>query len=170
MHNHPLLVSRQTARAWFITLLGLFVFGAAWSATASANAQDSGQGHVVVEAVLCATHCEGVVLRIWDGDTFRIGSGQQSERVRLQKIDAPEIAGRCPFEMQLAQRAKLRLAELLRDRDVTITRSGQDAYGRTLATLSVAGLDIGDILVREGLARIWDGHREPWCPGRRIAK
>ncbi len=170
MHNHPPLVSRQLARAWFITWLGLFVFAAASSTTASALAQDRSQGHVVVDAVLCATHCEGMVLRVWDGDSFRIGYGPESERVRLEHIDAPEIEGRCPFEIQLAQRSKLRLADLLRDRDITITRSGQDLHGRTLASLSVAGVDIGDILIREGLARTWNGHRTPWCPGRRIAR
>lgn len=163
MHNHPPLVSRHLARAGFITWLGLFAV--AGSGTAPVFAQD----HVVIDVVLCATHCESVVLRIWDGDTFRIGFGQDSERVRLEHIDAPEIEGRCPFEIQLAQRSKLRLAELLRDRDVTIARHGKDVHGRTLATVAVAGVDIGDILVDEGLARTWNGRREPWCPGRRTS-
>lgn len=167
MHNHPPLVSRPLARARFITWLGLFVFGAGWSATASTHAHAQDQGHIVVNVVLCASRCEGVVLRVWDGDTFRINFGPDSERVRLEHIDAPEIEGNCPFEIDLAQRSKLRLAELLRDRDVTITRSGQDLHGRTLATLSVAGVNIGDILVREGLARVWNVRRGSWCPGRR---
>jgi endonuclease YncB( thermonuclease family) len=161
MRNHPPLVSRQTARAELITWLGLLAV--AWPTTTPALAQD----HIVVDVVLCASHCERVVLRVWDGDTFRIGFGHDSERVRLEHIDAPEIEGRCPFEIELAQRSKLRLAELLRDRDVSITRNGQDVHGGTLATLSVAGVDVGDILVSEGLARIWNGRRASCCPGRR---
>lgn len=161
MHNHPPLVSRQLARAGFITWLGLF--GASLPLTSPAEGQD----HVVIEVVLCDTHCESAVLRVWDGDTFRIGFGQDSERVRIEHIDAPEIEGRCPFEIALAQRSKHRLAELLADQDVTIARHGQDVHGRTLATLTVGGADIGEILVRERLARVWNGRREPWCPGRK---
>lgn len=163
MHNHPLLVSRQLARAGFLTWLGLFV--ATGPMTASASAQD----HVVIDAVLCATQCESVVLRVWDGDTFRVGFGQDSERVRLEHIDAPEIEGQCPFEIELAQRSKSRLAELLRDRDVTILRNGRDVHGRTLVTITVGGVDIGDTLVAEGLARVWNGRRMSWCPGRRTS-
>ncbi len=39
----------------------------------------------------------------------------------------------------------------------------KDRYGRTLATVSVDGQDVGEILIAEGLARPWTGHRQPWC-------
>lgn len=161
VHKSPPLISRQLARAGILPWLGLFAV--AWLATHPVRAQD----HIVIDVVLCATHCESAVLRVWDGDTFRIGFGKDSERIRLEHIDAPEIDGQCPFEIDLAQRSRLRLAELLRERDIAITRHSQDVHGRTLATLSVSGVDIGEILVREGLARIWNGRRESWCPGRR---
>lgn len=119
--------------------------------------------HIVVAAVLCALNCEAVELRVWDGDTFRIGFGARSERVRLVSIDAPEIEGRCQAEVDLAERAKRRLAELLRGRQVLIVRSGFDRHGRTLASVKVQGRDVGEVLVREGLARTWSGRREPWC-------
>ena len=38
---------------------------------------------------------------------------------------------------------------------MTITRLGTDPYGRTLATVSVNGVDAGDYLVAQGLARPW---------------
>lgn len=119
--------------------------------------------HIVVSILLCSSLCEPAELRIWDGDTFRIGNGNQSERVRFAGIDAPEIEGRCRFEVELAQRSKHRLADLLRDRRVDLVRHGVDPHGRTLATVRVDGQDIGRTLVREGLARQWTGRREPWC-------
>ena len=36
-----------------------------------------------------------------------------------------------------------------------ITRLGTDPYGRTLATVAVNGVDAGDYLVAQGLARRW---------------
>lgn len=124
---------------------------------------DVAHSHVVVEVVLCTSTCAPAVLRVWDGDTFRIGFGSGSERVRLADIDAPEIDGRCPYERELARRSQVRLAELLRGRPIVINRQGLDRHGRTLANLSIASGDVGGILVREGLARNWNGRREPWC-------
>lgn len=119
-------------------------------------------GHIVVSVVLCALQCQQTQLRIWDGDTFRVGS-YRGESVRILNIDAPEIEGRCRYETNLARESKLRLAELLDGQRVQIHRQNKDRYGRTLAVISVGGQDIGDQLVREGLARTWSGLREPWC-------
>lgn len=119
-------------------------------------------GHIVVSVVLCALQCQPTQLRIWDGDTFRVGS-LRGETVRIINIDAPEIEGRCRYESNLAQQSKRRLAELLDGQRVQIRRQQQDRYDRTLAGVSVRGHDIGDQLVNEGLARTWSGRREPWC-------
>ena len=53
---------------------------------------------------------------------------------------------------------------LLRAGEVTIARTGQDRYRRTLARLTVDGTDVGESLIREGFALPWkDG------PGSRHA-
>ncbi|WP_231735430.1 thermonuclease family protein [Novosphingobium sp. CCH12-A3] len=38
---------------------------------------------------------------------------------------------------------------------MTITRLGTAPYGRTLASVSVNGVDAGDYLVAQGLVRPW---------------
>lgn len=152
------MFARRVARAGFLTWLGLL--GAGWLTPATAYAQD----HIVVDVVLCAASCVPAVLRVWDGDTVRIGFGRSSERVRLTNIDAPEIEGQCKAEIERARLAQARLAELLRGREVAIVREGVDRHGRTLATLQVAGVDVGAVLVAEGLARTWSGRRQSWCP------
>jgi endonuclease YncB( thermonuclease family) len=83
--------------------------------------------------------------------------------VRIFNIDAPEIDGQCTYESELAQQAKHRLAEIMEGRRVELFRQGNDRYGRTLAVIQVDGADVGDQLVREGLARTWSGRREAWC-------
>lgn len=119
--------------------------------------------HIVVSVLLCMASCEPTEIRVWDGDSIRLGAGRQSEAVRIFNIDAPEIEGQCAYESDLALQAKIRLAELLQGRRVEILRQGTDRYGRTLAAIHVEGQDVGDILVSEGLARTWTGRREPWC-------
>lgn len=119
-------------------------------------------GHIVVSVVLRALQCQPTDLRIWDGDTFRVGS-HRGESVRILNIDAPEIEGRCRYETNLAQDSKRRLAVLLDGQRVQIHRQNKDRYGRTLAVISVNGQDVGDQLVSEGQARTWSGRREPWC-------
>ena len=66
--------------------------------------------------------------------------------------------GRCPAESALAVQARERLVTLLRGRELVLERRGADRYGRTLARLG----DVGEQLVREGLARRW-GDRRGWC-------
>ncbi|MBS9720142.1 thermonuclease family protein [Tianweitania sp. BSSL-BM11] len=103
---------------------------------------------------------------ITDGDTIRIGR----ERIRIANIDAPELRKpQCDAERRLAAVAKARLAKLLASGKITLHRGDpqdgrlKDRHGRTLATITVDGRDVGDILVEEGLARPWSGRREPWC-------
>jgi micrococcal nuclease len=109
---------------------------------------------LTLAAVLSLAMC-----RVVDGD----GLNCQGERIRLVDIDAPELAGRCPEERALALRSRDRLLELLNSGEVTIERRGQDRYGRTLSRVRVKGIDIGEQLVAEGLARAWTGRREGWC-------
>ena len=119
--------------------------------------------HIIVSVLLCTLSCEPAEIRVWDGDSIRLGLTNQAEVIRIFNIDAPEIEGQCANESDLAQRSKNRLAALLAGQRVEINRQGADRYGRTLAAITVNGADAGDLLVSEGLARTWSGRREPWC-------
>ncbi len=118
---------------------------------------------IIVTIMLCVQSCEPAEIRVWDGDSLRLGMTQAAEAIRIFNIDAPEIEGQCAHESDLAQRSKRRLAELLQGQRVEVLRQGTDRYGRTLANVSINGRDAGDILVNDGLARTWSGRREPWC-------
>jgi micrococcal nuclease len=99
-----------------------------------------------------------------DGDTIRSPAGI---RYRLLGLDAPETAlAQCVEELDLGTKAKRRLQELIDTGAARLIESGRiDKYGRTLATLYVAGTDAALILIAEGLARPYaGGRRESWCP------
>ncbi len=118
--------------------------------------------HIVVSVLLCTASCEPAEIRVWDGDSIRLGTTRQAESVRIFNIDAPELEARCRHELELARQAKVRLAQILQGQRIEVLRQGADRYGRTLAAIRVEGQDVGDVLVGEGLARTWAGRREPW--------
>jgi endonuclease YncB( thermonuclease family) len=98
-----------------------------------------------------------------DGDTFRY----HGQTIRIADIDTPEVFSyRCPAEKELGERATDRLHVLLNagpfDLEGYETRD-EDQYGRKLRIVSRDGQSLGMMLVREGLAREWDGRRRPWC-------
>lgn len=106
------------------------------------------------EASLC-------IAGVHDGDTIRTCRG---ERIRIENIDAPELPGspKCTdrrrqgwCDYALAQKSRDALASFLASGPVSISRSGTDKYGRTLARLAVNGQDAGSYLVALGLARPW---------------
>lgn len=100
-----------------------------------------------------------------DGDTLR--DDATGERFRLTGIDAPERAqgARCPAEAALAQRATQAARKAIQGARLVQARlSGRnDRYGRTLASISLDGRDLGQVLLDQGLARPWTGRREAWC-------
>lgn len=109
---------------------------------------------------------------VLDGDTFaaRVLLDEDitiTVRVRLADVDTPEINGKCEHEIEMALRARDRLAELLPVgtmvdlRDVT-----DDKYlGRIDARVFTSdGRDVSRILINEKLGRPYDGgRRDSWC-------
>lgn len=90
-----------------------------------------------------------------DGDTLEI----HGQRIRLWGIDAPESDQLCRGADSLQYRCGAKAAngidEFIDGRPVSCTPITQDRYGRTVASCVVAGSDLGDWLVRQGLALDW---------------
>jgi micrococcal nuclease len=117
---------------------------------------------IVAAAVLC-------IASVHDGDTVRSCKG---ERIRLVNIDAPEVAGssRCSAKSRqrlvasdnppwcdnaLGIRSRDALRAFLAKGRATVYRTGTDRYRRTLARVTVNGVDAGEYLISRGLARPW---------------
>ncbi len=118
--------------------------------------------------IIAATVCLGVNcflsdVFVYDGDTFRV----EHQWYRIAGIDAPEIKGDCMAEKVYAQAARIRLEGLLQGKTVVVKGHGYDKWERRLATVAVDGLDVGEAILKDGLARRWTkkwNHQpEPWC-------
>jgi endonuclease YncB( thermonuclease family) len=132
----------------------------AWSdrATGSGKASTSGGP---VSFGLC--HTGGGTNCVVDGDTIWM----DGQNIRIADIDTPETHDyRCPEEKALGDRATQRLHQLVNSGTVTLQPIGDrdvDGYGRKLRIVSVNGMSVGDTLVSEGLARYYEGRKQPWC-------
>ena len=98
-----------------------------------------------------------------DGDTLWL----KGEKIRIADIDTPEThPARCVQEALLGEKATLRLRDLLNQGRFSVQpiKRDRDRYGRKLRILERDGQSLGLILVREGLARPYQGgRRAPWC-------
>jgi endonuclease YncB( thermonuclease family) len=92
---------------------------------------------------------------IIDGDTLEI----HGTRIRLWGIDAPESSQLCRGDDSLPYRCGAKAANELDayigGRPVACMPIGLDRYGRTVATCRVGDVDLGEWLVRNGLALDW---------------
>jgi len=90
-----------------------------------------------------------------DGDTLEI----HGTRIRLWGVDAPESNQLCRGEDSLQYRcgaqAANQLDAFIARRPVNCIPISLDRYGRTVATCAVDGDDLGEWLVKKGLALDW---------------
>lgn len=90
---------------------------------------------------------QGKVVHIADGDTLTIlGSNQQTYRIRLQGIDAPERS------QAFGKVCKTRLTDMASGKNATVEAYKQDKYGRIVAKVTVNGQDIALKQIRTGCA------------------
>lgn len=102
--------------------------------------------------LLLATLC---LAAVHDGDTFRTCDGMKVRLVAASgPMDAPELVGSPryrPERLPDAIKARDRLRALL-SQPAELHCAGVDKYRRSLCRVTVNGVDVGDQLVREGLA------------------
>ena len=106
---------------------------------------------------------EGIVTSVYDGDTitiagYTVGDPQLYRfSVRLIGIDCPEIRGKTSSEKRVAGLAKVEVEQLCLGRHVRLSEHSQEKYGRLLAKVQVAGIDVSEHLISRKLAVPYDG-------------
>jgi micrococcal nuclease len=90
---------------------------------------------------------QGKVVGVSDGDTITVLNAQKEQiKIRLEGIDAPEST------QTNGQKAKQALSDLVFGKTVTVKKTGQDRYGRTLALIYLDDRHINDEMVKAGWA------------------
>jgi len=108
--------------------------------------------------------------RVIDGDTFAIGE----TIVRLEDVDAPELAQTCdggPAELQhCGAYVADALAERIAGRDVRCAVSGVDQYDRQIARCEVSDEDLSGWLISSGLAMAFRRYSERFVAEEEAAR
>lgn len=108
-------------------------------------------------------------MRVVDGDTFEL----EGRKIRLFGIDAPEGAQSCERQGRAwdcgVWSAQV-LADALTRGAVACTEQDQDRYGRSVAICTVAGRDLGQIMVEAGAATAYRRYSMRYVPAEERAK
>lgn len=86
------------------------------------------------------------VIAVLDGDTVLVRREGGLLKIRLAEIDAPEKA------QTFGATSSRSLSDMVKDKQVKIVSQTMDQYGRMVAHLSVAGLDVNAEQIRRGMA------------------
>lgn len=102
---------------------------------------------------------------VYDGDTVELKCSDRTRTARLVGFDTPETKDPgCDAEKALGDRATVRLRQIVDGASISFQHEGHDKFGRELVHMSADGRDVGDTLIREGLAVRYDsGSRINWC-------
>jgi len=100
-----------------------------------------------------------VIKECYDGDTCTTTNG---EKIRLACIDTPELRGKNANPPD-AKKARDYLNNLISGKELVIRRITEDRYGRTVAELTLEGINIQQQLVENGYAVIFQEYSNP-CP------
>lgn len=104
----------------------------------------------VLSSMLSASLLQGRVIRVMDGDTVEIlDGGNQTHRIRLYGVDAPEKA------QDFGQVSKQFTAGIAAGRQVTVEVIDTDRYGRSVGVVRVGSVILNSELVRTGHAWVY---------------
>lgn len=111
-----------------------------------------------------ASPIDGRDIYVIDGDTIRVGG----TTYRLVGFDTPETwRPQCDYERAAGEAATNQLKAYIGQQPVTlelVVLPGLDRYERHLARFFVDGMDVADLMINAGLARLYDGgRRTSWC-------
>ncbi|CAK0771310.1 micrococcal nuclease [Gammaproteobacteria bacterium] len=90
------------------------------------------------------------VIDVHDGDTITIDVNGKQSKVRLSKIDAPEL------KQDVGVSSQRFLSKLILGKSVWINEENTDIHGRILASIKTSrGLDVGLEQVKKGFAWVY---------------
>ena len=118
-------------------------------------------GSSILPADVChadASLFQAKVVRVVDGDTIEIQQKMRTQRVRIWGIDTPE------WDQRYGAQSSQFTRSLVTGKEVQVVPKAVDKYGRLVAAVTVDNMDVGEELIKSGLAwvHIYYCH-EPIC-------
>ena len=106
-------------------------------------------------------------LYCYDGDTCYVTIDGKNEKIRLLKLDTPELSKpKCDAELKLGLKARDFLNDLVKNAKTIEFKTDYklDYFGRVLSHLIIDGNDVSALLVKKGLGVVYKkGYKTDWC-------
>lgn len=109
------------------------------------------------------------IVKVRDGDTFVISIKNIPDvfgseiAVRIRGIDTPEKNDSREEIRKIAIEAQKELEKLLLNaKKIELYNLGRDKYFRLLASVKADNIDIGEYLIKKGLAKRYNGGKKVW--------
>jgi len=106
---------------------------------------------VLVSQIVAFSARSESLVRVIDGDTFVMPDG---EKVRIRGVDTPELRSKDAAKKRVAFEAQRELAKILNG-GFTLSRTGKDKYGRTVADVQLRKSDAAKELIERGLGTVY---------------
>jgi micrococcal nuclease len=108
-----------------------------------------------------ADEIRGKVVKIADGDTITVlDADKVQHKIRLEGIDAPES------KQAFGTKSKQKMSDFVGEKEVVVTWSKKDRYGRILGDVHLGNRHINLEMVQDGLA--W--HYKEYSKSRELAE
>lgn len=150
---------------WYVCLMafcGMLLIAGLITVSALA----SGSAHADTYGTFTATE-----IRVKDGDTFQtklhvLPGLDINTAIRIIGVDTPELHGKCPKEINAANKAKDYLGSLLNGSTVTLVEIKEDLYaGRLDAVVFANGEKVSDKIIANGFGvpLVTNKRTKNWC-------
>lgn len=104
---------------------------------------------LIASIVYAGYEFEAKVVRVLDGDTIEVLFDNQTRKVRLAQIDAPEKS------QAFGQRSKQSLSDLVFGKHIQVSVETKDRYGRLVGRIYCGSIDVNAEQIRKGMAWVY---------------
>lgn len=101
---------------------------------------------LILMVAICFTANAQLVVKVIDGDTYKVLLNGKLQNVRLMNVDAPEL------DQYFGKAARDSVAKLIQGSVIALELHSSDIYGRTLVTATFKGMSLDSLLIAKGWA------------------
>ncbi len=101
---------------------------------------------LILVVAICFSATAQLVVKVTDGDTYKVLLNGKLQTIRLKNIDAPEL------DQYLGKTVKDSVAKLIEGTTLSLELHSSDLYGRTLVSATYKGMSLDSLLIAKGWA------------------
>jgi len=101
---------------------------------------------LILMVAICFNANAQLVVKVIDGDTYKVLLNGKLQNVRLMNVDAPEL------DQYFGKAVKDSVTTLIEGNMIALELHSSDIYGRTIVTATYKGMSLDSLLIAKGWA------------------